>query len=476
MITSLYILALIVGFYMAWSIGANDVSNAMGTSVGSGALTLRQAVLIAAVLEFTGAYFFGSHVSETVQKDIISPQLFVNEPMTLVYGMISALVAAGVWLQIATYKGWPVSTTHSIIGAIVGFAATAKGIQAVSWGNVASIALSWIISPLIGGLISFTIFTILRKQIFYSSHPVRAAKKIAPILVFALVTFLSLAMLIKGLKNISLNLSTMDSILLSLSIGGLSGGICHIFTRRIVSEEISQPEEELSLNPKMLKHLEKAQTHLQKARTLAVEAPLRADIKSSLNTVEDISENIFPSAAKHSDSTHAKYEAIEKIFARMQLLSASFMAFAHGANDVANAIGPLAATLQVLETGIVSSTAPIPSWILALGGFGIICGLATWGWRVIETIGKNITALTPSRGFSAEFGATITIVVSSAFGFPVSTTHTLVGCVFGVGLARGIGSLNVGTIRDIVVSWVITFPAGAAIAIAVFYLLQTIYG
>lgn len=410
--TILLILVVLAGAYMAWNIGANDVANAMGTSVGSGALTLRQAVLIAAVLEFSGAFFLGSHVSETIQKGIVDSAIF-KEPLILVYGMLAALLASGAWLQLASYYGWPVSTTHSIVGAVVGFGVVVGGMDAIYWQNVGFIASSWILSPLFGGILSFIIFNLLRRHIFYVQNPIAAAKKLTPSLVFCVVFILVLILLYKGLSNVELTLTFLESFGISAACGLVAAFISKMFLKRLKED---------------------------------------------------------------SGSESADYAVVEKIFGYLQIMSACLMAFAHGANDVANAIGPLSAAIGVLTTGVISTQSTVPTWALGLGGIGIVVGLATWGWRVIETIGKKITELTPTRGFSAEFGAAATILIASRLGLPISTTHTLVGSVIGVGLARGIEALDLRTTRYIFISWLVTVPAGAIVTIIFFYLIKALFG
>ncbi len=412
--TILFIVVILAGFYMAWNIGANDVANAMGTSVGSGALTLRQAIGIAAVLEFAGAFFFGAHVSETMQNGLVDAAIFAHAPTLLVYGMLASLLAAGVWLQIASYYGWPVSTTHTIVGAIVGFGLVVGGWEAVYWGNVAFIVSSWILSPLFGGLLGFLIFTMLRKKIFYAHDPIRAARELTPPLVFCVTAILSLVMLYKGLENLHINFNFLQSASISLGVGCASSLISWLLIKRIPVPQSASAE-------------------------------------------------------------HDQLAFVENIFGYLQILSACLMAFAHGANDVANAIGPLSAAAMILKTGTVNAQSVVPVWALALGGVGIVVGLATWGWRVILTIGKKITELTPTRGFAAEFGAALTVLVASRIGMPISTTHTLVGAVIGVGLARGLEALDMSTTRDIIISWVITVPAGAAISVAFFYAIEWLF-
>ncbi len=467
-------LAIIFGLYMAWGIGANDVANAMGTSVGSGALTLRRAVIIAAILEFSGAFLAGTHVSETVRKGIVDPAIFANDGLSFMLGMLSALLAAGVWLQIASWKGWPVSTTHSIVGSVVGFGAVYGGINAVHWDKVGQIAASWIVSPLLSATISYFIFTFILRAIFYDARPLRSAKKIAPYLVFVVITMLSLTMAFKGLKNLKLDLSLPAAFGVASCVGLVAAIISVWLISKIKSEEDHGESEDKLTDPNVVKSLEKATKHLEKVHSTAP-GHMKADISDTLDEVRRLR---WESQRRYDFHTNSKeYQQVEKLFIYLQILSACFVAFAHGANDVANAIGPMSAVLSVAMAGgdSIAAKAPVPLWVLALGGIGIVVGLATWGWRVMETIGRKITHLTPTRGFSAEFGAATTIVIATKLGLPISTTHTLVGAVLGVGLARGIGAVNMGTIRDVVVSWVITIPAGAVLAIVFFYGLRMFF-
>jgi phosphate/sulfate permease len=466
----LFILVLTAGLYMAWNIGANDVANAIGTSVGSGALTLRNACIIAAIFEFTGAFFFGSHVTDMMQEGIVNPDFFINKPTVFVFGMLSALIAAGIWLQLASYFGWPVSTTHAIVGAIVGFGVIVGGTEAVHWDNVLYIAGGWIFSPFIGGFISYLIFNTLRKRIFYAPCPVTAAKSLTPILVFVVVSTLGIIVIFNGLKNIHLNLSFFEAFLISTCLGFIGSGIAWITVRRIITPS-GELKEAPDYSPTAIMALEKAYKHLKKMRK-ETKGEMAYKVTQLLHGVERLTKE----TQKKERIGSSDYITVEKIFGYLQVMSACALAFAHGANDVANAIGPLSAAVSVLNSGVVAlSSTPIPTWTLALGGAGIIFGLATWGWRVIETIGKKITELTPSRGFSAEFGAALTIVFASRLGLPVSTTHILVGSVLGVGMARGLEALDLRTTRDIFISWIVTVPAGALLSIVCFYLLDFIF-
>lgn len=348
-----------------------------------------------------------------MQNGLIDADLFADEPTKLVYGMLASLLAAGVWLQIASYNGWPVSTTHTIVGAIVGFGLIVGGWQAVHWENVNFVVVSWILSPLSGALLGYLIFNFLRTKIFYAYDPVAAAKRLTPPLVFFVVAILSLVMLYKGLQNLHIHFNFFQALSISIGIGCIGYAVSRFFIRRMPVMHTASAE-------------------------------------------------------------HDQLAFVENIFGHLQIMSACLMAFAHGANDVANAIGPLSAAITILQTGAIYTESVVPTWALALGGVGIVFGLATWGWRVIMTIGKKITELTPTRGFAAEFGAALTVLIASRIGMPISTTHTLVGAVIGVGLARGLGALDMSTTRDIIISWCITVPAGAIISVAFYYLIETL--
>ena len=412
--TIFLIMACAFGFIMAWGVGANDVANAMGTSVGSKALTIKQAIIIAVIFEFAGAYLAGGEVTKTIRKGIIDPGLLSDTPELLVYGMLSSLLAAGIWLAIATKNGWPVSTTHSIVGAIVGFAAVGISVDAVNWGKVASIAASWIVSPITSGIIAFMIFKSLQNLILNTDNPFLNAKKYVPFYIFLVGFIISMVTMVKGLKHIGLDLNFFESALYSVAVGLVTMLIGIILLR---------------------------------------------------NIKEDASENI-----------DFHFTSVERVFGVLMMFTACAMAFAHGSNDVANAIGPLAAINSiVISGGEIGQKASMPSWILLLGGAGIVIGLVTYGHKVIATIGHNITELTPSRGFAATLAAATTVVVASGTGIPVSTTHTLVGAVLGVGLARGIGALNLGVIGSIFLSWVITLPVGAALSIMFFFMFKGIF-
>jgi len=475
-------LAVVFGLYMAWGIGANDVANAMGTSVGSGALTLRRAVIIAAVLEFSGAFLVGTHVSETVRKGIVDSSLFGDDGLSFMLGMLAALLAAGVWLQIASYKGWPVSTTHSIVGAVVGFGIAYGGMKAVYWDKVGMIVASWVVSPALSGIISYLIFRLLLRRVFHTARPVRAAKRIAPYLVFVVFTILTLTLVFKGLKNLKLDLELPAALGIAAAVGVVASLISRLLVSRLSEDEddVAKPASAGDgadtgdrdagpvTDPTLMRSLEKASKHVRRVQ-LAAPGHMKDDVG---RLAEDLRRLQYESRKHYEFHTDRRqFSQVEKLFAYLQILSACFVAFAHGANDVANSIGPMSAVISVARDGgnTIAAQAPVPLWVLALGGVGIVVGLATWGWRVMETIGRRITALTPTRGFCAEFGAATTIVLASKLGLPISTTHTLVGAVLGVGLARGISAINLTTVRDIAISWVVTIPAGGLLAVVFFY-------
>ena len=404
----------VFGFFMAWGIGANDVANAMGTSVGARALTLSQAILVACIFEFAGAYLAGGEVTSTIRKGIIDPELLADSPDLLVFGMMASLLAAGTWLLIASFKGWPVSTTHSIVGAIVGFAAVGISFDAVSWSKVSSIVSSWVVSPLMAGTISFLIFRSVQNLILNTEHPFDNAKKYVPFYMFFVGFVISMVTFLKGLKHVGLSLNFQESFIYSILIGVGISLLGSLFLRRVEN------------------------TH-----------QVRGDVV---------------------------FDGVEKVFAVLMVFTACAMAFAHGSNDVANAVGPLAAIANVVQSGgqiAVQST--MPWWILLLGGIGIVSGLAMLGYRVIETVGRNITELTPSRGFAAELAAATTVVLASGTGLPISTTHTLVGAVLGVGLARGLSAIDLSVVGRIIISWVITLPIGAGLSIVFFFTLKGIF-
>lgn len=462
----LLIFVLLAGGYLAWSIGASDVANAVGTSVGSGAMTLRQAVVMAAILEFSGAFFFGSHVSETMQSGIVNTTLFENNYLILVYGMLAALISAGLWLQLASYYGWPVSTTHTIVGAMIGFGLVAGGWEGVYWHNLGFIITSWVISPLFGGVLSFLFFNFLRKRIFFSPDPLRAAIAMMPWLAGLMLGILSAITLFKWLESF-LPMVTIFALIAAIAL--FTVAVTRLWISKKFPSSTPALSESSSYAPEIAIELEKAKRHLERiGQTQAAGEEVRYRLQLVLEEIQ-----LMTLSMQMKSSQKSPYSSVEVIFGYLQVMSACLMAFAHGANDVSNAIGPMVAALSALKLKEVVAFAPIPPWTLALGGCGIVIGLATWGWRVIETIGRKITELTPSRGFAAELASAATILVASRLGLPISTTHTLVGAVLGIALARGLEALDMNTTRDIVISWIVTVPAGAIASILLFSLFQS---
>lgn len=400
--------ALISGFYMSWTIGANDVANSMGTSVGSGALTLRKAVVVAGVFEFAGAVLVGKHVSGTIKSGIVSPEL-INDPEVYALAMLACLIAATIWVFIATYYSLPISTTHSIVGAAIGIGIFIS-YKYVNFGIVQNIVLSWVLSPILGGLLAFIFFKIIVSTVFSKKDPVEALRKVGPYLVFVNIFIIVLSIFYKGLSKLGLEFGAQEAIEISLILG-VAGALISAYI--FINKEFS--------------------------------------------------------AAK---SDAEKYRQVEKVFAYLQVMTACSVAFAHGANDVANAIGPLAAVIQTIEAGSIVVSSGIPLYILFIGGIGIVIGIATWGYKVIETVGKKITEITPSRGFCAELGTTITVLLCSRIGLPISTTQVLIGSVMGVGFGRGIAAIDFSIIRKIFVSWMLTLPISAVSSIIIYVALK----
>lgn len=472
--TALLVISLVFGFYMTWNIGANDVANAMGTSVGSKALTLTKAVILASILEFAGAFVVGGDVSETIQSGILNTSLFADKPIILALGMIASLLGTGIWLQLASYYGWPVSTTHSIIGALFGFGIVVAGPSSIHWNEIYYIALSWILSPLLGATISYIVFHIIQKQILYSPTPLKAAKRIAPLFVFLSFFTLGLGLFYNGVPKLGLNFKFVPALLMSVSLGAFCALISAFVMNRKKEPELATENDELKdgIDYQLLRGLNKSIKHLRRTKMYAT-GQLQNDVSKMLKNLSAASYDARKQLQIHEQSH--EHNEVEKIFIFLQILSACFVAFSHGANDVANAIGPLAAVIQILKTNSILLKPYVPLWLLAVGGGGIVVGLMTWGWRVIETVGKKITDLTPTRGFAAEISAAMVILLASRLGLPISTTHTLVGAVLGIGLARGIGALNLRILKDIVGAWVVTIPAGALFTIITFYILKGIF-
>lgn len=410
------ILTCLLAFYLAWNLGANDVANSMGTSVGSKAVTLRQALIIAGVLEFTGAVLFGQNVSQTLVTQIVSPEFFGQTPQIFLTGMLAVLVASGLWINLATAFGLPVSSSHAVVGAIAGFGWAAVGFQAVDWPSIRTITLTWILTPVLGGAIAALFYTIIKRFILDQPHPLQQLDEWIPWLSTILFSIFGVIVLPSFSQPIQCFLSQRLGILLPshtilLGIGAIAS---------------------MTL-------------------TFVLWGQLRRAISPS-----------------------PPFSLPELLLARFQLLSACFVAFAHGSNDVGNAIAPLAAIVATLQTGTVPiDSIQIPLWVLVLGGTGIVVGLAVWGKRVITTVGENIIALQPSGGMCAELATATTVLLASQAGLPVSTSHALVGGVVGVGLAQGWKTVELQTVRTIGLTWIATIPAAIGLGALTFRLLSS---
>ncbi|UCC40362.1 MAG: inorganic phosphate transporter [Candidatus Aminicenantes bacterium] len=403
------ILAILIGFYSAVNIGANDVANAMATSVASGALTIKKAVFVAAVCDILGAVLVGSYVANTIRKGLVDPLQFSDRHNLFIFGMLAAVLGSALWVNLATFFKLPVSTTHSIIGGVLGFGLVSVGFAGIKWKVVLYVIMSWVISPVFGGVIAFIIFSIIKKSILSSPEPIEQTKKIGPFLAGIVGFILSLAIIFKGLKNLHLDLPFLEALLISLGVGMGSYFLGSFLLRRYKVRDMDP------------------------------------------------------------------YYQVEKMANPLQVLSACYQAFSHGANDVANAIGPVAAIWAIIETQQVEMSVSIPLWLLLVGGAGLAFGVYTWGHRVMETVGKKITAITPTRGFSAEFGTATTVLLCSRLGMPVSTTHVAIGNIIGVGLARGISAINLDVIKRIFSAWIISLPAAGLFSVAIYFILTFLF-
>jgi len=407
------ICATLLACYMAANIGANDLANAMGTSVGSRALTIKQAVTLSFFLELAGATLAGGHVTNTIRKGLIDPSLLSGSPELFLIGMFAALLSAGIWVHVATHFGLPVSTTHSIVGAVVGFGVLAVGFGNISWKMVATVAMSWVVSPLAGAIIGGSIFFFVNNKVLRSNTPYKAAQFYAPFLLATVLLVIILSVIYKGLKNLNLDLGFVSAVFIALPVA-FAGG----FLGRNILSRLGGPQ------CRWIKGGEE--------------------------------------------------EKVECVFGYLQIMTACYVAFAHGANDVANAVGPLAAIFSITQSKSVVMQVEVPLWMLAVGGALVGLGLLIFGSKVMETIGKKITEITPVRGFCAEFGAATTVLLCSRLGLPISTTHVLVGSVVGVGFMRGMGVLDLRVLKNIAYSWVITLPFTIVLSMLIYKLLVAV--
>jgi PiT family inorganic phosphate transporter len=458
------VIVALLAFYVAWNLGANDVANAMGTSVGSKAITLRQAIIIAGLLEFTGAVLFGHEVTQTLATKVANPELFAATPQILVTGMMTVLISCGIWLQIATSLGLPVSSSHAVVGAIAGFSWVALGVSAIDWSSIGLITVGWILTPVISGAIAALFYSQIKHWILEQPNPVAQLREWIPWLstillgVFGVIVLPSLTQpLTKFLiEQLGVNIPPHDIPLVTGTLA--TAGLSFISWRQLDKQGSRGAGEQGS------RGAENDLVNTQHS-TLRVLFP----------TGRSANENAFGERQFGIDGNRQDSDcltvnnSIESLFGRFQVLSACFVAFAHGSNDVGNAIAPLAAIVYINQTGQVPSDGiTVPLWILILGGAGIVGGLAVWGEKVIATIGENIIALQPSSGFCAELATATTILLASRMGLPVSTSHALVGGVVGIGLVQSLSSVKFQTLQSIATAWLVTVPISAVLSAAIF--------
>lgn len=400
------ILAYVVGFYMAWNIGANDVANSMASAVGAKAISIKQAVVIAGILNIVGALFLGSHVTNTIRKGIVSTDI-LSDPHIAMIGALAALLSSALWVSFATWKSLPVSTTHSIVGSMIGFGIMAGGFSVINYSKLLSVVMSWIISPIFSLALSYLMFKIIVRFILKKKNAYEMAILLCPFLTGLIIFIVVLSFLFKTPFGKSLNIGMPLASFIALILSCLLG----LLATKLIE--------------------------------------------------------------KYTDSTSSN--AIEMIFRKIQIGTSCYMSLAQGANDVANAIGPLALIYFLVKTGAPGSSVPVPVFLLLFGGVGIATGISMWGYRVMDTVGHKITTLTNTRGFSVDFAAASTVLIASKLGLPVSTTHAAVGGVIGVGLARGLEAVNFGIIGRVIVYWVVTVPAAALTCMVLFYCFKLLF-
>ena len=398
-----------LGFYMAWNIGSNDVANSMATAVGAKAITFKQAVLIAGVLNFIGAVFVGSHVTETIKGNIVDPSLIQNS-FHILLGFLASLLAASVFVMLSTWKEMPISTTHSVIGALVGFGLVESGASCINWAKLGEVASSWVLSPVVGAILAFLVFRGIVKLIFEKDRPAEAARIVGPGVIGLTIILISSSLLMKTNLGKMLDVNLYEALVIAVICGLIGMVISMIALRKI---------------------------------------KIKGD---------------------------SDYDIVERMFRKLQIVTSCYVAFSHGANDVANAIGPVAGIFSIATTGVLDPKAEVPTFLLAIGGFGIAMGCMTWGHKVMRTLGYRITSLTNTRGFSVDFGAATTVLIASKLGLPISTSHTVVGAVIGVGLARGLDAVDLSVIKKIITSWLLTVPAAAGLSAVIFLMLRSIVG
>jgi PiT family inorganic phosphate transporter len=455
-------LTAILAFYFAWNLGANDVANSMGTSVGSKAVTLRQALIIAGILEFTGAVLFGQGVSTTLATEVVNPELFANTPQLLILGMFSVLIACGLWLQIATSQGWPVSSSHAVVGAIAGFSWVAAGVTAVDWTNIVRISLAWVITPLVSGSMAALFYTLVKYSILDQLNPITRLREWIPWLSTALLTIFGVIVLPTIFESPIFAAIPLPSHDLPLATGAVATFFLSFISWRQLEKSTREgfPTSPLDSDPPkspLIRGTLKEVSPLDQGGTLKEVSPLDQGGWGGSGDLEITN-------------------PVESQLGKFQVISACFVAFAHGSNDVGNAIAPLAVIAYIIHNNSVPLAAfSVPLWILILGGSGIVAGLAVWGKKVIATIGENIIPLQPSSGFSAEIATATTVLLASRFGLPVSTSHALVGGVVGIGIIQNWRNVRFQTLKSIVLAWLITLPVSAALGSLVFICLRLLF-
>ncbi|ELR15426.1 Phosphate transporter family protein [Acanthamoeba castellanii str. Neff] len=495
----------VISFILAWALGANDVANAFGTSVGSKVLSLRQAIVIAAIVEFAGAVLMGSHVVDALRKDIIKPSLYADNPEELMVGMLSALIAAAAWLVLATFLNLPVSTTHGMVGAIVGFTLVAKGFDGVEWWQIGKICISWVTSPVLAGLLSFTMYFLVRFFILRRSNSLTLGFRFLPFFYALTLGALTFFIIYKGSPG--LGLDGLALWLIALLCGGVALAallFCFVIVVPYLRDRINRLFDE-SGERRILQHTSTTTSSSTEGSSVfafaspyayfrriwnklrpgrAVEVSEDVDSEKKALSVEetilaDDSEKEGDDGPDANEEMYAHSEVFdertEELFSFLQVLTACVGGFAHGSNDVSNAIAPFVVIISIYRSEDVSQDEDTPWWVLVMGGAAIVLGLAMWGYRVMATVGHNMTKLTSSRGFNIEFGAAMTVLIASRLSIPISTTHCVVGSVFAVGLADGIKAVNWRLFINIVLSWVITLPITLGLAAATFALLDLFY-
>jgi solute carrier family 20 (sodium-dependent phosphate transporter) len=488
----IFIVGLFFAFYNAWGIGANDCANSFATSVGSKALTLKQAIIIASIFEFSGAVLLGSLVTDTVRKKIVDIDIYNDNPYALMYGMLCADLASAIWLTVATYFRYPVSTTHSIIGAIVGFSLAYGGSNAIVWKKIGFIVLSWLVSPLLAGIFSAVFFYLINTIVFNSTNPYENTSKLFPIITFLTFFINALFIIYKGSPQLDLDeLPLWIAIVSSLSIGLVTSLIAHFLylpyaQRKIEKQEQEQTEEQtendVNRTSSYIENInhnqnDNNQNDNQNDNNQILEH--RPNYENNIELDDYIKDNkkyvMFLEKYKHEKTIEELHENAqdidprsEKLCSWIQIITACFSSFAHGSNDVANAIAPLATIYHIYKFNDITKKADVPIWILVIGGIGIVIGLATWGYKIIDRIGRELTKISTSRGFIIELGAALTVIIASRAEIPVSTTHCQVGSVIGCGLVGGIKNIQWKLVKGILFSWFITLPITGCLSALLF--------